>query len=682
MKGLLRRPLAVASALFLLLLFTTLRCGSAYALPLCVGTLLIAGITLGTGFLLTKVGSRTRRGIFFCTGLLLAAALSFFSAYRVDQYGLHRKADAFDGRTGEAVLTVTKTESATAYSTSLLCTLHSFDGADVELGGRVILPYAADPAPGDRIALTAEFLTLSPDGATLAECYDYSQGIFFEATADGEGYRLLSREPQASKGLFARLRTAIRRQFYPYLSDGDTGLVSALLTGDKSGLSDELSDQFRNLGISHTLAVSGLHLGILCGSLLWIFRKLRLPRRLRLPVLLPILLFYMMLVGSPSVYRAGGMTLLLLASYHFGRRQDPVTSLLATVTLICLLSPESVLDVGLLLSFFATFGILLIAVPLSARMRSLPALPRTVLSALAVTGAATLFTLPFSVWYFGEWAILSPLANLLLVPAVTGLLYLAPLLLILSPIAPLANAPALLIRLLSATLRWVGGFFGASDHLLLPLDYPAIERMALIAAIAVIALCFFRKTRPLTLAAAVIFLSAAGGYCTYHVYDLAKRQDAVWLEEGENQCLAVTEGTRVMLIDHSSGGYAFLGGAVTESETDPLIRVDALVLTHYRYRHIATLTHLLEMGHLEYLILPAPSEEDYSTARTLAERADRVGCQVLWYSEGDSCVGYHDTELRFTFVEWDDYVPRTVAIRQGGTKQTYALRVKGAPAAE
>lgn len=676
MNGLFRRPLAVSSALFLLLLFTVLRCGSAYALPLCIGALIAAAITVGVGVWVTKFGSCWRRGLFFCTGLLLAASLAFFSAYRVDRYGLHNLADPYDGKTGEAVLTVTKVESSTSYSTTLLCNLHTFSEQKMELSGRLYLPYAASPTAGDRIALTAELTILSAEGETLAQCYDYSQGIFFEATANEEGYRFLSHDPDAVDSFLSDLRLTLQRSFYPYLSDEDTGLVSALLIGDRSGLSEELSNQFRNLGISHTLAVSGLHLGILCGSLLWILRKLRLPRKLRFPVLLPILLFYMLLVGSPSVYRAGGMTILMLAAYHFGRRQDPITSLLGTVTLICLLSPASVLDVGLLLSFFATFGILLIAVPILERLKPFPKLARSMLSALTVTGAATLFTLPFAVWYFGEWAILSPLANLILVPLVTGLLYLAMLLLLLSPIAPLATLPALLIRLLSALLRAAGSFFGASDHLLLPLDYLAIGWMAAITVVAVFLLCLFRKTRPLILAVGVLFLCAAGGYCTLHAYKLTDQQAFYLYSEENNDCIAVTEGTRVLLIDHSSGGYAFLSSVLRQSEADPLIRVDTLVLTQYHYRQIASITRLLKDGRTEYLILPRPAEDDYNTAHTLANRAAKEGCQVIWYSEEDSCIGYHDAEIHFTFAEWDDYVPRSVTICQNGKRETYALPVE------
>lgn len=665
MKGLLRRPLAVASALFLILLFVTLRCGSTLALPLGIGTLLAALLTLGTGAFSSK-GSRKRRGLFLCAGLLTAASLAFFSAYRTDRFGLHNKADAYDQTTGEAVLTVKQIEYSTGYSTTLLCDLRTFEGTEMNLSGRVRLPYAADPEIGDQIALTVTLSVLTPNGTSLADCYDYSQGIFFEAEGSEERYQLLTGGDIFPDSYLAKLKTTLRRQFYPYLSDDETGLVTALLIGDRSGLSPELSEQFRNLGISHTLAVSGLHLGILCGSLLWLFRKLRLPKRLHLPILLPLLLFYMLLVGSPSVYRAGGMMLLLLAAYHFGRRQDSLTSLFGTVTLICILSPESVLDVGLLLSFFATFGILLIAVPLNRRLASLPRLVRTPLSALTVTGAATLFTLPFSVWYFGEWALLSPLANLFLVPLLTALLYLIPLLLLLSPIAPLAAAPALLIRLLCGLIGLAGSFFGGSDLLLLPLNYPVIEVLALFTVAAVIPLCFFRKTRPLTLAAAALFLCLSGGYCTYHSYRLLQTSTVLPLTDGTNDCLLVSAGTRVLLIDNSEGGYAFLSDAVAAGETDPLVRVDALLLTHYHYRQISSVTRLLEQGHLEYLILPEPSSEDSNTAYLLAERAASAGCRVRWYSEEDSCIGYHDYEIELSLADREKHPLSAVTVRSAG----------------
>ncbi len=681
MKGLLHRPLAVCSALFLLILFITLRCGSALALPLCVGCLLGALLLLCGAIWFVPRGRALRRGLFYTAGLLLAASLATGTAARVTA-GTPDLLDS-DSKVFEAVFTVDKVEYTTAYSTTVTGTLHSIDGKTAEADGRVYLPYGASLAPGDRIALRMTLTPLSPSAGSLAESYDYAQGILFEAEAEEQGHRLLARKEQFPESHLTAVRLALRRQFYPYLSDGDTGLLSALLIGDKSGLDADLKDQFRHLGISHTLAVSGLHLSILCGSLLWILKKLGTPRRARLPIVALPLLFYMLLVGSPSVLRAGGMLLIFLCAYHFGRRPDPLTSLTATVALICLLSPTSVLDVGLLLSFFATLGILLLLPAYTEKLKTLPAIPRSLLSALTVTGAATLFTLPFSVWYFGEWAILSPLANLLLVPLVTLLLYLAPILLILSPIGPLAAAPALLIRGLCHLLRLCGSFFGGSDYLLLPLGYPVIYGLAICGIVAAALLCFFSKTRPWTLGIALVFLLCAGGYCGHHAYSLAARSAVyVWQEDGENQLLTLRAGTRVMLADHTGGSYADWREAVENAEADPLLRVDTILLTHYRYRQISALTRLLAERRIEYLLLPMPAKEEQNTAYILAERAKSAGCRVQWYSKDSPCIGYHDAELRFSFVDWDNYVPRRITVTAGGRRQTFALSVKGAPSAE
>ena len=680
MKGILRRPLALASALFLLLLFLALRSGTYPALPVGIVLLLAALLSFGAVFLFVPAVRRPlRRGLFLLAGLFLAASLAFLSAYRVTEYGLGKVAAPYDGTTAEAELTVTQVEYSTAYSTTLFCDLHSLDGQPAALSGRLRLPYAADLIAGDRIALHVDFSALRPDGAELADCYDFSQGILFEATGSEEEYRLLSHSDPFRGSRMEQFRTFLRRQFYPYLSMDETGLVAALLIGDRTYLSPDLSDAFRNLGISHTLAVSGLHLGILCGSLLWIFRRLRLPRVAQLPVLLPFLLFYMTLVGSPSVFRAGGMLLFTFFAYPMGRKRDPLTSLFATVAAICLLSPESVLDIGLLLSFFATFGILLIALPLAEKIRSLPALLQVPLTALTVTASATLFTLPFSVWYFGHFAILSPLANLILVPIITLLLYLAPLLLLLSPFPALSHAPALLIKGISAFLKIAGDFFGGSDHLLLPLNYPVIGTMAIVAIAVVIPLCLFKRTRPLTLAVMVLFLSLAGGYCTLHANALLSERTLLPITDGNNDCLILQVGTRRMIIDHSEGTYAFLAKAVERAELDPLLRVDTLLLTHYHYRQISTLTRLLEGGHLEYLILPQPCEKDENIARTLAERAMQSGCRVRWYSDEECMIGYHDAEIEVDFLSRDDHPLSTVTIRFGEEEFIYSADVTGDP---
>lgn len=668
MKGILRRPLAVCCGLFLLALFWAQRNPQLPLLPITVLSILLSIIVFTAAKCTPPSFAALQKGLFYAGGLLLAAALAFSCAWRAaDSHSRIASLLPKESSVVQAEITVTALESSSAYSTALIGTLHTADGQSISLQGRILLPYEATVQVGDRLSLPLQITPITPEG-TLADCYALSQGLTFEAEGTDGSHRLLSRNHAPLSSFRENCRTAIGRQFYPYLNDEDSGLLNALLTGDRSGLSSDLQEQFDHLGISHTLAVSGLHLGILFGSLLWVFKKLSLPRIFHLPLLLPLLLAYGILVGSASVFRAGGMLLFLFAAYPLGRLRDPLTSLFATVTAICLLSPGSVLDIGLLLSFFATWGILLVTSVLQPKLVKLPRFVRAILSALAVTGAATLFTLPFSVWYFGEWALLSPLSNLILVPLITILLYLAPILLLLAPIPSLAATPALLIQGISAIIRHISAIFGTLDGTMLPLTYSAIQTLALILTPIVTVLCIFRKTRPLTLAAAVLFLSLSGAYCLWHAGDM-QDETAIFPyadDAGENRCLLLQSGTRILLIDRSDGGYSFLTDAVEAVSYDPLLRIDTLLLTEYRYAQISSYTRLFEKISPKILLLPSPSEKDRGTAHILAERAAAAGCTVRYYAQSEPCIGYCGYEIQLLYSE--EGVQNDISIQGEGVR--------------
>ncbi len=666
MKGILRRPLALLAGVFLFTLFLLVRNsalgGSIPALLIGASALLITISTLMAAIFCAVRRPRLRAILFYGSALFFTISLSFFTAWRIDPLHTSRVLLPYENEPVEGIVTVEKIDYQTEYSTALIGSLHTADGNVTNLQGRITLPYFADLHAGDEIKLAFVLRLLRPDGK-LNDCYDLSQGLSFEADALESEYTLLSHDSNYPAYLYEKLRLTLRRQVYPYLSDEDIGLSSALLLGDKSSLSPSLQTQFRNLGISHTLAVSGLHLGILFCSLLWLFRKLSLPRFLHLPILFPLLFIYCTMVGSPSVLRAGGMLLFLFAAYPFGRLRDSVTSLFATVTAICLISPYSILDVGLLLSFLATWGILLIVPVFTEKLRPIPAIPRALLSALIVTLSATLFTMPFTVWYFGDWAVLSVFANLLLVPIITLLLYLLPILFLLSPIPILAYTPAVLIWSIAKVVRTIAGTLGNDDRLLLPLQYSAIEIAALLLIGIIAILCLLRKTRPLTLAGLIVFLSFSGVYNQFHAEQLMETASIHPVSDGKNDGLLLQAGTRVLLIDRSEGGYSFLADTIEKGESDPLIRVDAILLTHYHYRQISSLTRLLDSGRIEYLILPQPSQEHQDTARILTDRAEARGCKVEMYSMDLSCIGYHDYEIELDY--YPDDALRSITVRLG-----------------
>lgn len=150
----------------------------------------------------------------------------------------------------------------------------------------------------------------------------------------------------------------------PYPSETTGPLVKALLTGDKSDLTKEITGIFRDSGASHILALSGLHLGVLyillarltapLGNSPWI-------RRLRYSLIIVAALFYSIMTGAtPSIIRAFLFITINETARLLGRKREPVRVLLAALTVQLALKPDVISSVGFQLSYMAMAGIFLL----------------------------------------------------------------------------------------------------------------------------------------------------------------------------------------------------------------------------------------------------------------------------------------------------------------------------------
>ena len=206
----------------------------------------------------------------------------------------------------------------------------------------------------------------------------------------------------------------------------EVNLGLSYLLGDKTGLSKEFSENLRAVGLTHMVVASGAHLAILVSVARRIFG--RASRTLGLLMSVAFVVLFMAMVGwTPSIMRAGVMAILTLVSWYVGRKMAAWRLLLLTAagTLMC--DPEFLTNLGWLLSFASYAGIMIVG-PRLTRFFYGERKPGFFGSTILTTIAATVMTLPITLYYFGAASLISVVANLLILPTLSvamGLTFLA-----------------------------------------------------------------------------------------------------------------------------------------------------------------------------------------------------------------------------------------------------------------
>jgi competence protein ComEC len=222
--------------------------------------------------------------------------------------------------------------------------------------------------------------------------------------------------PSRLQRIAASLRGGLRRAVAP-LPPAERGLLPGLVVGDVSALPPDLQDDFRTVGLTHLVAVSGTNVAVVLGAVLLLCVRFGVPLRLRPPLALLGLLGFVVLVRpSPSVLRAAVMGAIALLALATGRRRSTLPALSAAVIVLVLLSPDLAVSAGFALSVLATAGIVIFAPVWSERWAR--RIPFALAAALAVPAAAQLACGPVIVALSGQLGLLSVPANLLAVPAV------------------------------------------------------------------------------------------------------------------------------------------------------------------------------------------------------------------------------------------------------------------------
>ena len=462
----------------------------------------------------------------------------------------------------------------------------------------------------------------------------------------------------------SQLRYESEVLFRKLLGEKNGATASAMVLGRKKGMDSEVKALYQGAGISHLLAISGLHLSLIGAGLFGLLKKVRLPVALSAGISTWILIVYAQLTGMGiSTRRALVMFLLFLAAGLLKRTPDLPTSLAVAALLLLVPKPQRILDAGFQLSFSAVIGIAVMIPVLqdgwedaapslrvtdgvagwniarTAIVRACRLLRKNILAGLGIT----MTMLPFLLIHFYEWSPWSVFLNLAVIPLMGILLPCLIGLQLVARLTALAHCLELPQHLLCAAIEAIFScyeqlcrFTMALPGSILHTGYPTWQALA-VYTIGLIALAVSgKKLRPhLRLAAAVCLMGI-------FLIRLPGELNVTMLDVGQGECVGIeTREHHVYLVDAGSTSKKKTG----QYQIIPWLKyigtrsVEGIFITHWDEDHISAVGELLEWSKssrvkIRRIFLPDVALKD-EVLETLLQQIEEANVSVEYLSAGE-----------------------------------------------
>ncbi|HBG69585.1 MAG: hypothetical protein A2W93_13725 [Bacteroidetes bacterium GWF2_43_63] len=259
--------------------------------------------------------------------------------------------------------------------------------------------------------------------------YLADKNIFHQTYVRDDHYTVLENKQGNAVMTFALgVRDKMVRILQKQLGDNDEfGVVSAMLTGYRADISADMMNAYSKAGVIHIMSVSGLHVGviyIMITAFIGLFGWFKKKKWLNVLLVLSLIWFYAFLTGlSASVLRSAVMITFVVVGTAMQRSISPYNSLAAAAFILLAFNPGSLGEIGFQLSFVAVLGILLFQRPLYNLWHIRNKWLDKIWQLACVSLAAQLITLPFILYYFGQFPVYFLISNLLVVPLSSLVLY-------------------------------------------------------------------------------------------------------------------------------------------------------------------------------------------------------------------------------------------------------------------
>lgn len=260
----------------------------------------------------------------------------------------------------------------------------------------------------------------------------------------------------AKFNLIYYIQDEIYKSFARLFPKDEMGLIIGMMIGETKDISEDVLENFKTTGITHLIAVSGSNVVYVVVLVQFLFKKIFGKQATYFISIFFLILFMLISGASASVCRATLMIILSICADIFFLKSDTFSNILTSAFVLILLNPLVIYDVGFILSFGGTLGIVLLSKDFTRLFKRLGKLNET----LSVTCSAQLILAPIMMYYFNTFSILSIVTNIIVVPISGSITILGFVVFIISKISfPIAKLIANSLYVLATFTIWVADMF-------------------------------------------------------------------------------------------------------------------------------------------------------------------------------------------------------------------------------
>lgn len=558
----------------------------------------------------------------------------------------------------------------------------SADGKSLDSSEKLIFKYYAKedvlidvenvPKNGDVISVPGKVSI--PNGPMNTGGFDYakylkSDKIFFICDMEYEMLELKAHINRPFTHGVENFRTKCTSFFDEVFPEKEAAVLKAFVVGDKSSIDSETRLNFSKSGLSHVLAVSGLHVTSFIGIIAGICRKFKISNRKKMFLSsISAFVFVIFTGASVSAIRAGVLCITGFFAKFIYRKADSLTTLSATAAMLSLVNPHCIYDLSFMLSFAATAGIILFYNSISSFFdftyrkfergtfwyKSIKGL----FDSISVGIAAQVFVIPILVDVFQGFSLTSVIATVFVAFFLKYLLLGGIVFIILSFInGSIAYIVAGFVFFLVKILIFVAEFFAGIEYSDIIFGVVTPLLLILYGLFVSVFISLVKKKRTaylisLTMLTVFSIVGLLNYYVNYNILTVS------FINVGQGDCALIkAPGDCDILID--AGGYAQSGNSanviapylISNGVTD----VEYVIVSHTDTDHIVGIERMIESVDIYNIILPY-GHQHTETGKELLKIAKEKNINIIYFTHGDKLKIDDDIILTAILPDYGQYM--------------------------